>query len=132
MDMSKYDNLELLKPNPSDELMIYFDNGVLVLKVNRPKKKNSLTAVMLDQLMEVCDRALKNDKIKIIYFTSVGDVFSSGNDFGNFQTKTFDQMIEGFGKFVNYLIKYPKVLVGGVNGMSIGMSFTMLALFDIV
>lgn len=132
MDYSKYDNLESLKPNPNDELMIYYEKGVLVLKVNRPKKKNSLTEVMLTQLMEVCDRALKNDNIKVIYFTSVGDVFSSGNDFNNFQTQTFDQMISKFEKFINYLIKYPKVLIGGVNGMSIGVSFTMLALFDIV
>lgn len=132
MDMSKYDNLDLLKPDPSEELMVYFDSGVLVMKVNRPKKKNSLTFLMLDQLMEICERALKNDKIKVIYFTSVGDVFSSGNDFNNFQLKKFDEMIEKFEQFIKYLINYPKVLIGAVNGMSIGVSFTMLALFDIV
>jgi len=128
----KYDDIENLKENPNDELIVYFQSGVLVLKINRPKKKNSFTGKMLTLIIHLLEKAKSNDNIKLIYFTSVGDVFSSGNDFNNFQELTFDELIVDFEKFINYLIRYPKVLVAGVNGMCIGVSFTMLALFDIV
>ncbi len=87
---------------------------------------------MLDIIIHLLEIAKTNDNVKLIYFTSVGDVFSSGNDFKNFQDKTFDEMIRDFEIFIKYLITYPKVLVAGVNGMCIGVSFTMLTLFDII
>lgn len=35
----KYDDIENLKENPNDEFIVYFQSGVLVLKINRPKKR---------------------------------------------------------------------------------------------
>lgn len=128
----KYDNLENLKENPNDELIVSYESGVLTFKLNRPKKKNSMTGKMLTLIIHLLEKAKTNDNIKLIYFTAVGEVFSSGNDFNNFSIMTFDELIVDFEKFISYLITYPKVLVAGVNGMCIGVSFTMLALFDIV
>lgn len=128
----KYEDIENLKEDTNDEFIIYFDEGVLTFKLNRPKKKNSMTGEMLNLIIYVLEKAKTNNNVRVIYFTSVGDVFSSGNDFNNFQTLTFDELISEFERFINYLITYPKVMIAGVNGMSIGVSFTMLALFDIV
>ncbi len=128
----KYENLESLKENPNDELIVYYESGVLTFKLNRPQKKNSMTGKMLTLIMHLLEKAKTNNNIKLIYFTAFGEVFSSGNDFNNFSVMTFDELIADFEKFISYLITYPKVLVAGVNGMCIGVSFTMLALFDIV
>jgi len=59
-------------------------------------------------------------------------MFSSGNDFSNFVELGPDQLIINFEEFISYLIQFPKVLIAGVNGPAIGVSFTMLSLFDIV
>jgi enoyl-CoA hydratase/carnithine racemase len=128
----KYDNLESLKENSNDELIVFYERGTLTFKLNRPKKKNSMTGKMLNLIINLLEKAKTNDNIKLIYFTAIGEVFSSGNDFNNFSIMTFDELIVDFEKFISYLITYPKVLIAGVNGMCIGVSFTMLALFDIV
>merc|ERR1711976_160907 len=82
--------------------------------------------------MSVMDASIKDDTIRIVYFTSTGEMFSSGNDFNNFVELGPDQLIKNFEKFISYLITYPKVMIAGVNGPAIGVSFTMLTMFDIV
>lgn len=115
-----------------EQLIIKNEDGVLTIKLNNPKKKNSFTGSMLSALLQTMDDALKNDDIKVIYFTSTGDMFSSGNDFNNFAELGPDQLIINFEKLITYLIEYPKVLIAGVNGPAIGVAFTMLNTFDIV
>ena len=114
------------------KLVSSFENGVLTLRIDNQKKRNSLTGSMLKKLIQTLNDALKNDEVKVIYFTSTGEMFSSGNDFNNFSECSMDQMIENFEKFVEYLITYPKVIIAGVNGPAIGITFTMLFLFDFV
>jgi peroxisomal 3,2-trans-enoyl-CoA isomerase len=115
-----------------DKMIISSEKGVLTIRLNNPKKKNSMTHDMLTIMIKTLDEALQNDEIKVIYFTSTGEIFSSGNDFNNFYTQTKDEMIKYFEIFINYLINYPKVLIAGVNGPAVGVSFTMLGHFDIV
>jgi peroxisomal 3,2-trans-enoyl-CoA isomerase len=116
----------------NNDLIITSEKGVLTLRLNRPTKKNAMTSKMLSQMVSAMEKAKTDDNTKVIYFTATGEVFSSGNDFNNFAEKTFDEMITDFEGFINYLIEYPKVMIAGVNGMCIGMSFTFLTLFDIV
>ena len=116
----------------NSDLIVRSEKGILTLKLNRPKKKNAMTTKMLEQIIFSMEAAKKDDNIKVIYFTGSGDIFSSGNDFNNFQDNTFDQMIDNFKRLIDYFIDYPKVMIAGVNGMCIGMSFSFLTLFDIV
>lgn len=116
----------------TDNLIVSKENGVLTMKINRQKKKNSITNQMVADIITNLEIAKNDESIKVVYFTALGEVFSSGNDFNNFQELSFDQIIANFENFIEYLIRFPKVLIAGVNGMSIGVSFTMLCLFDIV
>ncbi len=115
-----------------DKLVFSTNDGVLKIRLNNPKKKNSMTGSMTLELIRVLEEAAKDDKINVIYFTSTGEMFSSGNDFNNFVELGPDQLIINFEKFIAFLINYPKVLIAGVNGPAIGVSFTMLSMFDIV
>jgi peroxisomal 3,2-trans-enoyl-CoA isomerase len=116
----------------NDDLVITSEKGVLTLRVNRPKKKNAMTSQMLKGIVQAMEKVKADDSIKVIFLTGTGDLFSSGNDFNNFVDNTFDEMITNFEGFIKYLIEYPKVMVAGVNGMCVGMSFTFLPIFDIV
>jgi len=113
-------------------LDIQVEDGILKLKLNNIKKKNSITSIIFKKVIELFEKSKNDDTIKVIYISSTGDFFSSGSDFNNFRDGTMDEMIEMFGIFVNTLIECPKVLIAGVNGAAIGVSFSMLAHFDIV
>jgi peroxisomal 3,2-trans-enoyl-CoA isomerase len=114
------------------EIIISKNNAVLTIKLNRPSKKNALNNKMLKMIIEGLNDAKNDNNIKIVYFTGTGDVFSSGNDFNNFSDATFDENISGFRNLIDYIIDYPKVLIAGVNGMCIGMTFSFLTLLDVV
>jgi peroxisomal 3,2-trans-enoyl-CoA isomerase len=107
-------------------------DGVMTIRIDNQKKKNSLTGKMLKRMVMLLEEARKDDKIKVVYWTSTGEMFSSGNDFNNFAEDGMDMMIQNFEGFVDYLIKYPKILVAGINGPAIGMTFTVLFMFDFV
>ncbi len=115
-----------------DKLVYTTNDNVLTIRLNNPKKKNSITGTMLTDITKTLEAAAKDNTISVIYFTSTGEMFSSGNDFNNFVELGPDQLIINFEKFIAFLINYPKVLVAGVNGPAIGVSFTMLSMFDIV
>ena len=115
-----------------DEVIVKKLNGILSLTFNRPSKKNAWNNSTLLKIGECLENAKTDSDIKIAYFTGVGDVYSAGNDLNNFVGKSFDESIAGFEKFVELFINFPKILFAGVNGMCIGVTCTLLALFDFV
>lgn len=115
------------------QLLIEQKNNILTVTINNTKKKNALNFNHLLYLMDKMEEAKSDNNIKAIFITAVkGDFFTSGNDFNNFAMMTKDEMSNGFQKFIDYLIDYPKLLAAGINGTCIGMGFTMLMHFDIV
>jgi enoyl-CoA hydratase/carnithine racemase len=123
--------MDNLKTNLNDELVASYDKGVLTLRINRVKKLNAISSASMKKIYDLLELAKQDDRVKVVYFTSTGDFFSSGNDFNNFALLERDEMIADFEKFVKYIIDYPKVLISGVNGVCIGYAFTMLLSFDI-
>ncbi|KAK7795300.1 hypothetical protein U0070_004468 [Myodes glareolus] len=85
--------------------------------------------------------ALKNastDNSAITVFTGTGDYYCSGNDLTNFTSATggMEEAAEKgavvLREFVNSFIDFPKPLVAVVNGPAVGISVTLLGLFDAV
>ena len=115
------------------KLIVNKENGILTIKLNNPKSKNSWTNEMSAEFARYLHEAKTDDSINIIYLTGVGDNFTSGNDFNNFETGgTLEQARDGWKILVELLITCPKILVAGVNGMAVGMGVTTLAFYDFV
>lgn len=125
--------MEKFSPQIKEQLIVTINKDILQIVINNPLKKNSLNFQHLLYLMNQMELAKKDDKIKAIYITSVkGDFFTAGNDFNNFGVMGKDDMANGFKDFISYLMNYPKLLIAGINGICIGMGFTMLMHFDII
>ena len=58
--------------------------GVLTLTLNRPEKKNALTREMYQALGDAIDEAGGNADIRCILIQAEGDIFTAGNDLGDF------------------------------------------------
>ncbi|XP_046702095.1 enoyl-CoA delta isomerase 2, mitochondrial [Silurus meridionalis] len=93
---------------------------------------------MYNELMEALDFAGKNDSV-ITVFTGSGDFYCSGNDLNNF-TKIPEGGVEKMAKdagellrrYVKAYIDFPKPLIAVINGPAVGISVTILGLFDVV
>jgi len=121
------------------ELLIKKENGVMTITKNRPSKKNAINFTMYDELVRALKEGAADDSVVLTVMTGSGDFYCSGNDLGNFMNISPDQMqaqaIKGgeiLEEYVNTYIDFPKPLIGVVNGPAVGVSVTVLGLFDAV
>ncbi|KAM5298887.1 enoyl-CoA delta isomerase 2 [Ctenodactylus gundi] len=122
----------------SENVVVTSEDGITKITLNRPSKKNALTTQMYHDIM-LALKAASQDNSAITVFTGNGDYYSSGNDLNNFANVLPDQL-EEIAKnsavllrdFVGCFIDFPKPLVAVVNGPAVGISVTLLGLFDAV
>ncbi|XP_054478873.1 enoyl-CoA delta isomerase 2, mitochondrial [Anoplopoma fimbria] len=121
-----------------ETLLVSTEDDITTIKLNRPAKKNAITTEMYNDIIAALDQAAKDDSV-ITVFTGAGDFYCSGNDLSNF-TKIpeggVEEMAQQGGdllrKYVKAYIDFPKPLVAVVNGPAVGISVTLLGLFDLV
>lgn len=121
-----------------ETLLVSTEDDITTIKLNRPAKKNAITTQMYDDIITALEQAAKDDSVLTV-FTGAGDFYCSGNDLTNF-TKIpqggVEEMARRGGdllrKYVKAYIDFPKPLVAVVNGPAVGISVTVLGLFDLV
>ncbi|XP_078690079.1 enoyl-CoA delta isomerase 2-like isoform X1 [Branchiostoma floridae x Branchiostoma belcheri] len=121
------------------EIKVTKENKVYSILLNRPAKKNAITWLMYNEIVEALDQASKDDSVTVAVITGAGDYYCSGNDLGNFMNidpKDMPKMArdgrELLRRFVTAFIDFPKPLIGAINGPAVGVSVTVLGLFDAV
>ncbi|MCK1670385.1 enoyl-CoA hydratase-related protein, partial [Bradyrhizobium sp. 150] len=62
---------------------------ILTITLNRPEKLNACTATMVRELIDVFDRADRDDEIRVVIMTGEGRAFCAGADLSS-GTDTFD------------------------------------------
>uniref|UniRef100_A0ABI8A2G1 Enoyl-CoA delta isomerase 2 n=1 Tax=Felis catus TaxID=9685 RepID=A0ABI8A2G1_FELCA len=144
-----------------ETLVVTYEDSITKIMMNRPAKKNAVTtqclrvhkyqpsssfspthsdvpSEMYNEIMLALKAASKDDSA-ITVLTGNGDYYSSGNDLTNF-TDIPPEGIEEKAKsgaillrdFVDCFIDFPKPLIAAVNGPAVGISVTILGLFDTV
>ncbi|KAI7792384.1 enoyl-CoA delta isomerase 2, mitochondrial isoform X1 [Triplophysa rosa] len=119
-------------------LLVSTEDNITAIRLNRPEKKNAITVEMYNELIEALDLAGKDDSV-ITVMTGSGDYYCSGNDLNNF-TNTPAGGVEALAKksgellrgYVKAYIDFPKPLIAVINGPAVGVSVTLLGLFDVV
>ncbi|XP_038188670.1 enoyl-CoA delta isomerase 2-like isoform X2 [Arvicola amphibius] len=126
-----------VKVQKSKDIVVTSEDGITKIMFNRPSKKNAITFQMYQEIL----LALKNastDNSAITVFTGAGDYYCSGNDLNNFTSAPggMEEAVERdavrLREFVDVFIDFPKPLVAVVNGPAVGISVTLLGLFDAV
>jgi enoyl-CoA hydratase/carnithine racemase len=109
-------------------------DGVLVLTLQRPDKKNALTGAMYNVLSDALDRAEADASVKVVLFQGDGDSFTAGNDLADFaaQSKSNSDDESPAFRFIKALGKASKPLVAAVQGNAVGVGTTMLLHCDLV
>ena len=114
--------------------------NVYKIALNRPAKYNAITVKMYNELIEALREADANPKIVMVCITGQGNYYCSGNDLSNFSTKEALSNLKAAAvnggklleEFVNSFVTFSKPLVSLVNGPAVGISVTLLGLFDLV
>ncbi|KAL8583176.1 hypothetical protein ACOMHN_046560 [Nucella lapillus] len=129
-------------PAPEDRfegLKVTKVNKVLRIQLNRPAKKNALTWQMYADIATALREGGQDKDVSVAVITGSGDYYCSGNDLSNFTNVKPEEMSQMAlnGRdvlldFVGAFIDFPKPLISLINGPAVGISVTVLGLFDAV
>lgn len=110
------------------------EGGVQTIRMNRPEKKNAITAAMYRDMAAAVNAAKADDSIRVSLFLGVPDAFSAGNDIADFMKIAMSGERDSMDvfDFLEAIIMSEKPLVAGVDGLAIGVGTTMLMHCDYV
>lgn len=109
---------------------------VLLLRLDRPDKKNALTGAMYDALTEAFRAADKPDSgIGAIVLAGAPGMFTAGNDIADFAAvagaeRALDERPSG--RFIRTLARLQTPLVAAVDGPAVGIGTTLILHCDLV
>jgi enoyl-CoA hydratase/carnithine racemase len=117
----------------SEHIGIEHKDGIAVLRMQRPEKKNAITLAMYQAMREGLARADADAAIRVAVILGSGGVFSAGNDIGDFvKTATTGGDMTPPIHFLHALSSFSKPVVAGVDGLAIGIGTTLLLHCDLV
>ena len=112
----------------TDQVLVTDDGAVRTIRMNRPDKKNALTAVMYDAMAEAIETAGGSSGIGSILIAGVPGAFSAGNDLQDFLKAAMGG--DGLGgaviRFLYALARAERPLVAAVQGVAVGIGTTMM------
>lgn len=115
------------------DVLLHLDDGVLVVTINRPAKKNAITAQMYRALADAITEADRRDDVRAVLLQGEGGNFSSGNDIGLFvNAQASEHKASPAAPFLRAVIALRKPLVACVSGHAVGIGATVLLHCDYV
>jgi len=107
-------------------------NGVAVIEIARPEKKNALTQAMYTAMAEAIVAADADAAIRAVLITGQPGIFTSGNDLEDFMMRPPQGEDSPVFQFMKALAGCAKPVVAAVTGGAIGIGTTMLLHCDLV
>ncbi|MEZ5826136.1 MAG: enoyl-CoA hydratase-related protein [Geminicoccaceae bacterium] len=112
------------------------ERGVARLTLNRPDKRNALSAVMIDEIVEASARIGRDPEIRCVILEARGKVFCAGGDLEwmmqQIEADRSTRMREArrLAMMLQALDMIPKPLVGRIHGDAFGGGIGLLAVCD--
>ena len=104
-------------------------DGVLLLTLNRPDKKNAFNSEQWESTAAELDAARVNDDVTVVVLTGAGDDFSSGQDL---KAAALPGALLSYRILERAIIDFDKPLIAAAKGVAVGGGATILFHCDIV
>jgi enoyl-CoA hydratase/carnithine racemase len=123
----------------TDALLVDRVNSVLVLRLNRPEQRNTISRDLLDGLFKAFDLADEDDDIRSVVITANGDFFCAGAELSHQKElgRSSRDAVEGAkprdvgGVLSLRIFDLTKPVLAAVNGAAAGLGATMLLPMDV-
>jgi enoyl-CoA hydratase/carnithine racemase len=114
------------------EIVLTQEDGIRIIRMNRPNKKNALTQPMYAEMTRALREAEASEAIRCLVLTGGPGAFCAGSDISDFQKRAEGGLKPITVDFLHALVRNPKPLLAAVDGLAIGIGTTMLLHCDYV
>ena len=101
-------------------------DGVQVIRMNRPEKKNALTGEMYAAMADAISGADDNPDVRAVVITGSADAFTAGNDLNDFLNNPPRGDDSPVWRFIYGMAATTTPVIAAVNGVAVGIGTTML------
>ncbi len=116
----------------TEDVIVSRRDGVMRITMNRPQRKNALTAAMYDKMTASLEEAESDDAIRAILLEGSGGAFTAGNDLADFLAVATGGAEPRAWPFIRKTALLDKPLVAAVDGVAVGVGATVLFHCDLV
>src|SRR5215217_931249 len=118
----------------TDDLLAHVEDGVAVVTLNRPERRNALSRALLDALAVVLGAVELDDEVGCVVLTGAGGAFCAGGDVKDMAAGAdggipFDTLVHR--QRVNHhqtagrLHRMPKPTIAAIPGAAAGAGFSL-------
>lgn len=110
------------------------ENGVVTVALNRPAKKNAISGVMWEELLETFREVGKSTTDRVMVLTGVGEAFCAGADLTPDGQRDWHQLdrMQYYGWIGLALHEVPKPVIAKVNGVAVGAGLNLALGCDLI
>ncbi|PIE13347.1 MAG: enoyl-CoA hydratase [Rhodobacterales bacterium] len=116
----------------SAHIRVEQDGAVVWVTIDRQDNKNALTQEMYGALADALVAYGADDSQRVMVITGAGDMFTAGNDLGDFATGDRADEEPPVWRFLGAIRDCEKPLIAAVNGAGVGVGLTLLLHCDLV
>ena len=77
-----------------ETLLVEFDDGVCLLTLNRPEKRNAMNPTLGEEITDALERLRNEDRCRVLVITGAGESFCAGMDLKEFFIELQDKPAE--------------------------------------
>ncbi|MGH3743457.1 MAG: enoyl-CoA hydratase/isomerase family protein [Mycobacteriales bacterium] len=98
------------------------DNGIALVTIDRPEKRNAMTYAVLEEFIATIERAGADDAVRAVVLTGAGGAFCAGTDLSDLSgTPEGERGGRGGSREPWPIVACPKPVVAAVDGPAVGM-----------
>lgn len=117
------------------KIILEKDQGIAVIRLNRPKVMNALDLEMREELAKAIDNVRVDDNIKALIITGVGRAFCAGGDISLMKKRKADagrEWLKNLHRILLELVNMEKPVIAAVNGFAYGGGCNLALASDII
>jgi len=121
---------------PYETLSVERDGGLMIVRFNRPERRNAINRQMHADLQDLCHTLTDDTDTRVVIFTGEGKGFSSGADTSEWGESQSADVLEvrhlsGVGSRTSTAIEYlGQVSIAAVHGFAVGGGLVLAACCD--
>jgi enoyl-CoA hydratase/carnithine racemase len=110
------------------------DDGVGVITLNRPEKKNALSIALREEAVALLGRMADDETLKALVITGSGGCFSAGFDLREFTLTDpahIERIWQSSDRFHHAVHRFPLPVIAAVDGIAYAGGFDLAVLCDV-